>query len=246
MREHFMPIFSKEGGTYQFDTWDRPGHYFLVIININTKKAYAYPMKQKDSMYVKGALQAFWSEVTDVKVMSSDEDAAYCSREIQEEFKKRKIRHVTTNKNNHHTLAVINRLMRTLRDLLGGPNRDFTEAEMKDKLDQYNNMIHNTTKMAPNEMDSKSEREYITRMTEKAKTAMSYNFKPGDWVRRVTEKDPMKKRRTNVTFERYWVKRQEGVMFVIQAQDKTIEKVPGFKLVKVNPKDILKYPWPIL
>jgi hypothetical protein len=243
IKAHYMPIFSKEGGTYQFDTWDRPGHYFLVLININTKKAYAYKMQGKNSSFVLSALEQFFSEVSDVKVLSSDQDSAYMSKAIQAELKKRKIKHVCTNKNNHHTLGVINRLMRTLRDLLGGPNREFSNEEMQEKVEEYNNMIHASTGVAPNKMDAKAEREYIAKMTEKAKMVMNYNIKQGDWVRRVTEKDPMKKRRTNVTFEKYWVKRQEGFMFVIQAQDKSIEKVPGFKLVKVSPKDLLKYPW---
>jgi hypothetical protein len=98
IKQHYIPIFSKEGGTYQFDTWDRKGHYFLILININTKKAYAYPMPQKNAMYVGGALEAFWDDVKDVKVMVSDQDSAYCSMEIQQAFRKRKIKHVTTHK----------------------------------------------------------------------------------------------------------------------------------------------------
>jgi hypothetical protein len=200
-------------------------------------------MAEKSSMYVGGALEAFWDDVKDVKTMTSDQDSSYCSMEIQQEFRKRKIKHITTYKNNHHILGIINRLMRTLRDLLGGDNRDFTNKEMQSKIAEYNNMVHTTTGVAPNKMNKKLEHEFIDKMTEKAKTAMSYNFKVGDWVRRIIDRELMKKRRTNVTFECYRVKRQEGSSFIIEAKDLTIEKVPGFKLVKVPSQDVHKYPW---
>ena len=52
---------------------------FLVFININTRKAYAYPMKNKGTFDVINALHKFFNDVKEVKVLCSDQDSAYLS-----------------------------------------------------------------------------------------------------------------------------------------------------------------------
>ena len=48
----YLPIYSESGGSYQFDTFiQKKGLNFLIFININTRKAYAYPMKTKGTCY---------------------------------------------------------------------------------------------------------------------------------------------------------------------------------------------------
>ena len=76
----YLPIYSESGGSYQFDTFiQRKGLNFLIFININTRKAYVYPMKTKGTKDVIEALAKFFNEVKDVKVLRSDQDAAYLS-----------------------------------------------------------------------------------------------------------------------------------------------------------------------
>ena len=56
-----LPIFSRHSNGYQMDTLVQTSQasprYFLIIININSRKLYAYPMNQKNSSEVMKALK---------------------------------------------------------------------------------------------------------------------------------------------------------------------------------------------
>ena len=74
----YLPIYSESGDSFQFDTLiQKKGFNFLVFVNINTRKAYAYPMKNKGTSEVINALEKFFREVRGVKVLRSDQDSAY-------------------------------------------------------------------------------------------------------------------------------------------------------------------------
>ena len=74
-KPQFTPIFSTTGESYQFDTLiQRTLKPFLVFININTRKAYAYQMANKGSTEVLRALEKFIPSAGDVKVLTSDQD----------------------------------------------------------------------------------------------------------------------------------------------------------------------------
>ena len=76
----FMPIYSESGDLYQFDTFIQcGGSNFLIFININTRKAYAHPMKSKGTNDIINALHKFFNDVHNVKVLRSDQDSAYLS-----------------------------------------------------------------------------------------------------------------------------------------------------------------------
>ena len=65
-KPRFTPIFSTTGKSYQFDTLiQRKLRPFLVFINVNTRKAYAYQMANKGSAEVLRALEKFTRDVGD-------------------------------------------------------------------------------------------------------------------------------------------------------------------------------------
>lgn len=116
----FIPIVSKTHGAYQMDTFinqkDANGLNYLMLINVNTRKAYAYPMRGKGTVQVIGALNKFIKEVPDVSSITSDQDSAYLADETLEWMQKHNIKYTTTKDDNHNNLGIINRFMRTIRD----------------------------------------------------------------------------------------------------------------------------------
>ena len=62
-----LPIYSNVTGSYQMDTLEQSDKaktgYYLVLVNVNTRKAYAYPMKTKGSKDVLAALNKFIKEL---------------------------------------------------------------------------------------------------------------------------------------------------------------------------------------
>ena len=119
-KPRFIPIVSKTPGAYQMDTFinqkQSDGLNYLMIINVNTRKAYAYPMKGKGAAEVLKALKTFKKEVKDIYSILSDQDAAYLSAEVRNWMSENNIHHYTVTDDNHNNLGIINRFMRTIRD----------------------------------------------------------------------------------------------------------------------------------
>ena len=80
LKAEFIPIVSKYPGGYQMDTFinekQKGGRNYLMLININTRKAYAYPLIGKGSKSVIEALTKFFNDVEAVHSITSDQDAA--------------------------------------------------------------------------------------------------------------------------------------------------------------------------
>ena len=227
----FMPIYSESGDSFQFDTFiQRKGPHYLVFININTRKAYAYPMKNKGTGEVVEALKRFFNEVKNVKVLRSDQDSAYLSNKTLEYLRSKGVRYLTTEDENHNVLGIINRFMRTIRDLNG--HGVINEEKMNDLLDIYNNSIHTSTGVKPNKMTEEQEKEYIEKKRiETQNKTRAYDFKPGDHVRIVIEREALKKKRSNLSNESYIIEGRSGNMFLIKAKDHSVDYYPGYKLV---------------
>ena len=227
----YLPIYSENGGSYNFDTFiQKKGPHFLVFININTRKAYAYPMKTKGTSDVIEALTKFFNEVKDVKVLRSDQDTAYLSSKTLEFLREKGVRYLTTEDENHNVLGIINRFMRTIRDHT--KNEVVDEEEMKEFLNMYNTSIHTSTNAAPNRMTKIQEKEYILKKRiETQNKTRAYDFKPGDRVRIIVEAKALSKKRSNLSSESYLVDSRSGNMFLIKAKDHSADYYPGYKLV---------------
>ena len=227
----YLPIYSESGDSFQFDTLiQKKGFNFLVFVNINTRKAYAYPMKNKGTSEVINALEKFFREVKGVKVLRSDQDTAYLSTRTLDYLRNKGVRYLTTEDENHNVLGIINRFIRTVRDL-NGPGT-ITPEKMKELLDLYNNSVHSSTGVEPNEMTKEKERKYIEqKRIETQNKTRAYDFKPGDRVRIVLEPEALKKKRSNLTPEAYIVMERSGNSFLIGAKDYSVDYFPGYRLL---------------
>ena len=237
-REYFLPIFGSRPGVYQFDTLiQSKGNNppaFLVIININSRKAYAYPLKTKGTKDILNALNKFINEVDEKPYqMTSDQDSAYLTDDIIDFMKNNDIDYRTTEDNNHNILGIINRFMKTLRDL--NEKRDFTTEDMKRIIKLYNNTEHTTTGKTPNEFNKNDELNYIAEMKAKSdeiKSQEDFNLKPNDKVRVILDNKPLSKKRTNLSKDYYLVDSKDGNGFLIKSKDESVGYYPRHKLIK--------------
>ena len=231
-----LPIYSRHRDGYQMDTLVQSKHasphYFLILININSRKLFAYPMNSKDSSSVLSALKSF---IRDAKVSSitSDQDAAYLESNVVKFMIDNHIDHQTTFTNDHNRLGIINRAIKTLRDL--NQERDFTTQSMNKALKAYNNSIHSSTGIEPNDMTSSNEDHYIqAKIHETDEKANKYTLPVNAHVRIMNPPELMKKKRSNLTNEAYKVAYKTGNKYVIKALDNTASEYPRYRLVQDN------------
>ena len=234
-KAEYMNIYSKHSNGYQMDTFindkRKNGLNYLMLININTRKAYSYGMQGKGASVVVKALQKFIEDVPEVYSITSDQDPSYLSNDVLDFMKKHNIIYRTTEDNNHNVLGIINRFMRTIRDMVG-ENRYIDKDEMNDLIDSYNDSPHGSLDYKPPNMITKEdEKEYIKRKSKNN----PYNFQPNDKVRIVQAKEPLAKNRNKVSKNAYVVDSKAGNQFIIKSKDESIDKLPGYRLVISKP-----------
>lgn len=234
--DYFLPIYSNTPDAYQFDTLiqsRKGGHKpFLIFINVNTRKAFAYIMRNKGTREVLRVLQKFVAEHSP-STLTSDQDSAYLSNEITDFLIKHNITHYTTEDHNHNILGIINRFIRTLRDL--NQERDFTEETMKHFLEVYNSSTHSTTGHTPNSMTQQQEEKYIQKkrsQTQNIRNSTQFTLIPGTKVRVVLDDKPLTKKRLRLSRNYYIVDSTQGNGYLIKAADDSIAFYPRHKLVE--------------
>ena len=232
--EMMLPIFGRRHNMFQMDTLVQSSNasprYFLILININSRKLYALPMNTKDSAAVLESLTKFIKEVKVIQSITSDQDQAYLTPEITRFMIDHHIDHQTTFSNDHNRLGIINRAIKTLRDI--NNERDFTIQSMKRALNAYNNSIHSSTGKEPNEFTPQDEDHYIQKkIHETDERAGRYTLNKGSHVRIMNPPELMKKKRSNLSNEAYKVEYRMGNKYVIKALDNTASEIPRYRLI---------------
>jgi hypothetical protein len=245
LSQYYLPIYGKSKGCYQFDTLiqsrglpkgfsargDAMPPSFLVFININSRKAYAYPMTNKGKEEVLRVMKMF-IDSNRPTTLTSDQDSAYINRDMINLMLENNIDYRTTEDNNHNILGIINRLMKTLRDL--NKTRDFTVDSMNKVINLYNDTTHSSTGKPPNSFTDEDEEEYISKMrtlTESITSQDSFTLMKGDKVRIVLDKPVIGKKRSNLSPECYIVDSVNGNSYNIVAKDNSVATYPRHKLV---------------
>jgi len=231
-RSLMRPIYSEHRGAYQFDTFVNGASppYYLIAINVNTRKAYAYPMQTEASPSVLTALKNLKSDVETITAMTSDQDAAYLTEPILTFMKSNNFDYRTTEDHNHNRLSIKNRFIRTLRDMATKPH--INTSKMNSLLKAYNTSTHSSLGHPPNEMTAELEEQYIKR--KRAHTdvlRLTTRLEPGTTVRIVNENKPFTKKRSNLSNELYTVAANEWSNIIIKGADYSVATFPRFKLI---------------
>ena len=130
-------------------TQNNQPRYALVVIDIFSKLGDAQPLHNKDSISVYNALVIIFKKMGYPMSIYSDDDGAFKSK-VKTFFDGEGINHIVTS--THANVA--ERWIRTLKNGIHDRVR-FTKGKREDMLkivvNKYNNTIHSSTKLKPNE-----------------------------------------------------------------------------------------------
>jgi hypothetical protein len=243
MRRMMLPIFSQDNNAFQMDTFENnhkstQPKYFLIMICINSRKAYAYPMKNKNKESVLQAIQNLINdrknEGRSVSSFYTDEDTAYTSNLVIEFLEKNNIElHTTDEQHNHTNLALINRLIRTLRDMNGNNKGEYNISGevMTELINDYNSTPHSSTGIAPNEMNEKDMDLFKEEQKNKSDIKKSiYHLFEGEKVRALQDWKPFEKKRYNLSREYMKVDTEENGGYLLSSKDQSVSQYPRWML----------------
>jgi hypothetical protein len=234
--------------------------YIYVFQNVNTKYVRAVAMWHKSGLSTLKALELIWRD-THHKLVSivSDKEKAIRSRLVKDWLHDHMVSLKLIRGDRHSALGVINRMIRTLRDMNTVEEkskhqshhkkyRDFSIYRIAKLIHTYNHTKHDTTHRIPAEADrdQKWEENWIIKKlyeTEQRKRLSDYELERGDFVRYIIPKDPLQKRRYSLSPEKYKVRRHKGHAYIIMAQDGEELTVPRWRLKKCTPEEEHQHPW---
>ena len=252
---YYYPVYSNHLHGYQMDLLEQSNSnteypkYYLILININTRYAYAYPVQNKRQESIKKVLEQFISEHK-INSIVCDNEAAFSSKVVLDLLTAHNISLRIINDKRHTALSVIDRFIRTLRDMniptvktqhqSDHPKyRDFSIKRMNKLLDIYNNTVHNATGHTPAEMnnDDELQKQYIAKKLyelERKRTQVDFELEPGTYVRYIVTKEPHLKKRYKISPEAYRISHREGNSYVIIAQDGTVKTISRWRLIPLG------------
>ena len=258
IKPYQIKIFSRSLNTWFMDLLDNgkenEPRYWFIFIGTNNRYGVALPLNSKNAEDVRDALNIFISEFSPAK-LTSDQEKAFMEKRNIELMKENNILLQTVPERNHSSLSLIDRFIRTLRDMnrvvdgeinkqsIDDEFKSFSIEKMDELIDIYNNTYHSAIKCTPKEMfdNEELEKEYIFNCMdkhEKQKRIEDFELKENEFVRYVIDKDPLKKKRYNVSNESYKIVGKEGKHYILEAADGTTMIKPRFKLVRA---DVNKY-----
>lgn len=186
-RHDMLPIFSSSPNVWFMDLFiNGNGNppYYLLFIGANSHYAKAYNLYSRDTNAILQLIKSFVKEFHPLKLIS-DSEKAFQDKKLTEFLENHDIQHTIINvsetRTNHHRLGIIDRFVRTLRDMnhkliLADEktiNDELNEkeiipgAQMQNLIDRYNFTYNYRIDMTPAQMQfdetGKLEKEYIIR-----------------------------------------------------------------------------------
>lgn len=188
--------------------------YILAAINIFTKKAYARPLKSKSAHDVSHALEDILNSMDHtITHIHTDQGKEFYNGTVRTMLKQYNIHLYSTF--THMKAAIVERFIRTIKNKLWkqfSMRGSYKWINILPKLiNEYNNTIHRTIKMRPNDVDMHNEQnllDTVYRYTVNIGSKQTPKFKVGDSVRLSKYKHVFEKGYTpNWTTEVFKIKR---------------------------------------
>ena len=176
----------------QYSKMNRGYKYILTNIDVFSKIAYAYPIKSKKIQDIKACFQKIFKN-NKPKLIWSDIEPSFSSKEMQQFFKDNNLKIYHTN--SHLKTIVIERFNRSLRELMMKEfvkNNNTVWYNILPKLIKiYNNRYHSTIKMKPIEVNKNNEKYIKENIYTYDKTTKISRFKIVDLVRISLKRRPI-------------------------------------------------------
>ncbi|UYV73790.1 hypothetical protein LAZ67_11000927 [Cordylochernes scorpioides] len=169
----------------KFSKFNKGYRYILTIVDVFSKRAYAIPIKRKNSTEIVKAFKNLFSKEKVVpKLLQTDEGTEFFNKPVQTLFKKYNIKHYHSYSD--MKAANVERFNRTLK---GKMWRLFTRRgsykyidALPDLIKSYNKTVNRVTKVAPDDVTPFMRDEIFNRLYPPS-TAKRFKFEVGDRVR---------------------------------------------------------------
>jgi len=233
LKNRFLKITTDENGQFQADLMFLDAKYkkfnsgmnvFLVIIHVMSRYLYVYPMNSKKSENITKALEHF---IEDSKkypptTIVTDFGSEFTSKAIKSFLSKNDIRLLTVNKtenDNSHATAIVERVIRTLREMINQYLSVYKTNKYIDVLpnliSNYNTSNHRSLGKAPAEMDDKDVKDLNNQINEINYQKIN-KIQPGQKVRLLVKKKGFQKGGNQWSKTLHTIEKLEGNHFIIK------------------------------
>ncbi len=250
LKPYMIRIFANTLNCWMHDLFDNTTsgypRYWHIFIGVNNRYAIAYPLDSKSSEDIHKSLLTFLQKIRPRK-LTSDMEKSFASTENKALYQKYNCQYHFVNSNhNHSPLGIVDRFIRTLRDMNTPIHSDRVQSDdisfraistskMTSLLNAYNNAVHTAIKTTPLEMYTNPdlEKEYIYECLERKHSQSrisDFSLKIGQNVRVRLGRGVLGKKRYQYSREKYVVTGIRGNMYVISSKDGTKRMYPRFRL----------------
>lgn len=260
-KPYMRKIFERVPGCFFHDLLQQPKDsepkYYHIFIGTNNRFAFAYPVNDKTANTSIRTLEQFIRDNNDKPIikLTSDGESAFKSDTFSDYCHEHGIMLKIVPDKAHSTLGIIDRFIRTLRDMNQPANRSqeqqydkeyivFSPEKMRVLIDSYNNTYHTSIKCSPREMynNPELERQYIQRCLKQRAiqdNIKDFNLPVGSFVRyRMNNEDLAgHKRRSQFSREKYLIKKRIGDRYLLEAADGKLLSKSRFELIKAEDED---------
>ena len=203
----------------------------LLIVDIQSRKAWAYVISSTSGENILNAYKKFESEVDIINAIEGDNQFSF--KAFQEYNKEKNIRldtsiakdeHISTHGNK---LGILDRLVRTLKDMIekyrSVVSKQTSFSEVVDKvINTYNNQPHRTIKSTPNEMFNDVSKQIFDNHKDKEDNRIELkknNVNIGAEARILESKGKLEKGSQKYSLDLYKLVEREGNRFIVQDSD---------------------------
>ena len=262
MRAIFEPVIGCYFHDFLQQTDDRNKalypNYYHIFLESNSRYAFAYPVEDKSAETAVKTLEQFIKDNhgKPIRKLTSDGERGFDSKKFTDYCHKNNIVVKIILDKAHTTLGLMDRFIRTLRDMNQPPNRskvgtqykpdyvDIRPEKMRSLISSYNNTFHKTIKCTPKEMydNPELEKEWIQRklkLQQIQDNIEDFNLPIGTYVRyRMNDVDlGGKKRRSQFSREKYKVIGKVGARYVLKDKSGHRLTKSRFELIKADDDD---------
>ena len=211
----FIHIVNPELGNYQVDLmfmnqykdYNDGYHVFLNAIEITSRKAYIVPMKSKSKNDVYAAFNTLVGEIQDhresngwkkiiyrIKSITTDLGSEFISKQFRELMQQYHIITFFAARGDKYRMGLIERFNRTIREMIEQyitANHTYRFVDvLPELLENHNNNVHSTTKIAPNKVTATSAKEIYNKLLDDSEKGVSKydEISVGDRVRHLVSR----------------------------------------------------------
>lgn len=145
----------------KYEKWNKGFKFILMIMDIFSRKAWAFPLRSKRGKEVAEVLDSLFSNIPTPQRLQVDEGKEFYNRDVKQVLNKDGIELFSIF--SQYKCAHVERLNRTIKEKL---EKIFTATNNRNWIDyldevmiSYNNTTHSTTKFKPNEINQSNEKE---------------------------------------------------------------------------------------